>query len=198
MRLPVRSASCYNWRNPEEAREKLEGEFSRALTEVAPISFNRGVWLPPRNTTRRVRQPQIDAADNGNSGYWSSVGGTNGLPNRPRHMKPTVGAMEQGKWSAAGVMTPRKQATQIGKRENKCFLVSQMFHSLYYCATTSDDLIQNNSKAIDIAICHEIADSRKWRMRLSSGGSVNGGYINTTRNSASSTLNWSEKATAPS
>ncbi|KAF2530649.1 hypothetical protein F2Q70_00032724 [Brassica cretica] len=25
--------------------------------------------------------------------------------------------MEQGKWSAAGVMTPRKQATQIGKRE---------------------------------------------------------------------------------
>ncbi|WZZ75507.1 hypothetical protein YC2023_086877 [Brassica napus] len=33
------------------------------------------------------------------------------------HTKPTVGAMEQGKWSAVGVMTPRKQATQIGKRE---------------------------------------------------------------------------------
>ncbi|WZY81696.1 hypothetical protein YC2023_028080 [Brassica napus] len=33
------------------------------------------------------------------------------------HTKPTVRAMEQGKWSAGGVMTPRKQATQIGKRE---------------------------------------------------------------------------------
>ncbi|CAN6930870.1 unnamed protein product [Brassica oleracea] len=33
------------------------------------------------------------------------------------HTKPTVGAREQGKWSAGGVMTPRKQVTQIGKRE---------------------------------------------------------------------------------
>ncbi|KAF3575882.1 hypothetical protein DY000_02034779 [Brassica cretica] len=35
MRLPIRSASCFNRSNPEEAREKLEREFSRTLTEVA-------------------------------------------------------------------------------------------------------------------------------------------------------------------
>ena len=57
MRLSVQSPSCYNWSNPEEAREKLEGEFSRATIEVAPISFNGGVWLPPRNTTGGGRQP---------------------------------------------------------------------------------------------------------------------------------------------
>ncbi|KAH0858524.1 hypothetical protein HID58_086785, partial [Brassica napus] len=68
---------------------------------------------------------QIDAADNGDLGYWSSVGGTNWFPNpthemRQRlreHTKPTVGATKQGKWSPGGVITPRKQATQIGKGE---------------------------------------------------------------------------------
>ncbi|KAL0659264.1 hypothetical protein Bca4012_079849 [Brassica carinata] len=96
MRLLVRSASRYNWSIPEEAREKLEGEFSRAFTEVAPISFNRGavqMGSPTGHATHEMRQ-------------------------RLRgHTKPTVGAMEQGKWSAVGVMTPRKQATQISKRE---------------------------------------------------------------------------------
>ncbi|KAH0932577.1 hypothetical protein HID58_009694 [Brassica napus] len=96
MRLSVQSPSCYNWSNPEEAREKLEGEFSRATIEVAPISFNGGavqIGSPTGHTTHEMRQ-------------------------RLRgHTKPTVRAMEQGKWSAGGVMTPRKQATQIGKRE---------------------------------------------------------------------------------
>ncbi|KAF3561003.1 hypothetical protein DY000_02014166 [Brassica cretica] len=99
-------ASCYNWSNPEEAREKLEGKSSRALTEVAPIGFNGGVWFPPWNTSGGGR-------------------GTNWFPHpthemRQRlreHTKPTVGATKQGKWSPGGVMTPRKQATQIGRGE---------------------------------------------------------------------------------
>ncbi|CAF1742193.1 unnamed protein product [Brassica oleracea var. botrytis] len=88
-----RRASCYNWSNPEEAREKLEGKSSRALTEVAPIGFNGGGtnWFP--NPTHEMRQRLRE------------------------HTKPTVGATKQGKWSPGGVITPRKQATQIGKGE---------------------------------------------------------------------------------
>ncbi|CAN6917331.1 unnamed protein product [Brassica oleracea] len=32
-----------------------------------------------------------------------------------RHTKPTVGASEQGKWSAGGVMTPRKQGLKSAR-----------------------------------------------------------------------------------
>ncbi|WZZ66660.1 hypothetical protein YC2023_078030 [Brassica napus] len=66
MRLSVRSASCYNWSNPEEARESLKESSVEQSSK----------WLQSASTE-----------------------------------------VEQGKWSAGGVMTPRKQATQIGKRE---------------------------------------------------------------------------------